>query len=375
MVKTNKTNNNVMIIAIAIVTTLLFIALGAVGMYIFMTSIPGTTIINKSEKEVTVNEQGIADAVEKVYDSVVVVEVYNNNKLYGSGSGFIFKKDNNKYYVMTNNHVVANATSVKIELSNKDEVETKLVGTDKYLDIAVLEFDSKSDYAVASLGTSDKTRVGDTVFTVGAPIDSATYSWTVTRGILSGKDRMVSVSTDSNSNVADYIMKSLQTDAVINSGNSGGPLCNSNGEVIGITNMKLVSSSIEGMSFAIPIDDALDYANKLINGEDVSRPQIGISMAELSRSSLLYYMYGIRIPDNVDAGVIVVDVQDNSASSKAGLKMGDIITEVGGNKVKSIAELKYQLYKFKIGDKVKIKYNRDGHEKEVEIVLEKQSKK
>ena len=356
-----------------ILLTILLIAIGAGGMYAFLYFGPKTTIINKSEKEVTVNENGIADAVEKVYDSVVIVEVYQKDKIYGSGSGFIYKKEGNKYYVMTNNHVVDDATSVKIILTNKKTIETTLVGKDKYLDIAVLSFESKDDYQVASLGESSKTRVGDTVFTVGAPVDSNTYSWTVTRGILSGKDRMVSVSTSSKSNSADYIMKSLQTDAVINSGNSGGPLCNSNGEIIGITNMKLVSSTIEGMSFAIPIEDAIEYANKLVGGDDVSRPQIGISMAEVSQATMLYYYYGIEIPKDVEEGVVVVEVLDDSAAKEAGIKKGDIVTEVNGSKVSTMAELKYELYKYKVGDKVKLKLNRGGVEYEAELKLQKSS--
>jgi len=370
MEKVKKTNNEKLK---TILLTILLIAIGAGGMYAFLYFVPKTTIINKSEKEVTVNENGIADAVEKVYDSVVIVEVYQKDKLYGTGSGFIYKKDGNKYYVMTNNHVVEDATSVKITLTNKKTIETTLVGKDKYLDIAVLSFDSKDDYSIAALGSSTNTRVGDTVFTVGAPIDSSTYSWTVTRGILSGKDRMVSVSTNSKSSTADYIMKSLQTDAVINSGNSGGPLCNSNGEIIGITNMKLVSSSIEGMSFAIPIEDAVEYAAKLVKGDDVSRPQIGISMADLTQATMLYYYYGIEIPKDIEKGVVIVEVLDDSPAKEAGLKKGDIVVEVGSNKVSNMAELKYELYKYKVGDKVKLKVNRNGVEMEAELKLQKAS--
>lgn len=352
---------------------ILLVTIGACGMYFVLKTIPGTTIVNKSEKEVTVNENGIADAVEKVYDSVVIVNIYQNNRLYGSGSGFIFKKEGNKYYVMTNNHVVSSANSIKVTLSNDSSYDTTLIGTDKYLDIAVIAFESNEDLKIAEIGSSTNTRVGDTVFTVGAPIDSEVYSWTVTRGILSGKDRKVSVSTNSNSNLADYIRTALTTDAVINSGNSGGPLCNSNGEVIGITNMKLVSTGIEGMSFAIPIDDAMQYAEKLITGEDVSRPAIGITMADITNSAYLYYFYGIKLPDNVDKGVIVTKVLDNSPAEKAGLKSGDIILSINNENVSSMAELKYELYKYKIGDKVKIKYNRDGNEKETEVTLTKSS--
>lgn len=369
--KENIKNNQNSKILIGIVIAVALMAIGATGMYFYLKFQPGTTIINKSEKEVTVNENGIADAVDKVYDSVVIVGVYKNNKLYGSGSGFIFKKDGNKYYVMTNNHVVESSTSVKVTLSNDKSYDTMLVGTDKYLDIAVIAFETNDECSIAEIGNSSSPRVGDTVFTVGAPIDSSIFSWTVTRGILSGKDRQVTVSTNSNSNVADYVRTALTTDAVINSGNSGGPLCNSNGQVIGITNMKLVSTGIEGMSFAIPIDDAMEYANKLINGEDVSRPAIGIQMIDLTNPSYLYYYYGITVPDNVEEGVIVTKVVDNSPAEKAGLKSGDIIIGIDNKEITSMAELKYELYKHKIGDKVTIKFIRDGSEKEVNVTLTK----
>ena len=235
-----------------ILLAIVLVCVGAVGMYAVMKLNPGTTVVNKLEKEVTVNENGIADAVEKVYNSVVVVENYRSNKLQATGTGFIFKKDGNKYYVMTNYHVIESSSKVKIVLTDNTNTEVEVVGGDKYADIAVLSFTSSSDLTVAEIGSSTDSRVGDTTFAVGAPLDSSTYSWTVTRGILSGKDRMVAVST-TNSTSSDYIMRVLQTDAAINSGNSGGPLCNSNGQVIGVTNMKLVSSGVEGMGFAIPI--------------------------------------------------------------------------------------------------------------------------
>ena len=366
----NKKNNNGKLFE-GILLGILLITIGACGMYFIIQALPGTTIVNKSEKEVTVNENGIADAVEKVYDSVVIVTVYRNSKPYGSGSGFIFKKDGNKYYVMTNNHVAESAQSIKVTLSDDTSYDTTLVGMDKYLDIAVLSFESDKEHSVSEIGSSNDARVGDTVFTVGAPIDSNVYSWTVTRGILSGKDRKVTVSTTSNSNVADYIRTALTTDAVINSGNSGGPLCNSNGEVIGITNMKLVSTGIEGMSFAIPIDEAMQYANKLINGEEVSRPAVGITMSDVGNSAYLYYYYGIKIPDDITSGVIVTSVVKSSPAEKAGIETGDVVIELNGAKVSSMAEFKYELYKYKPNDQIRIKVNRNGSEKEFDVTLTK----
>lgn len=367
MEKNNK-NNGTKILLI-LFGALLLIGLGAGGMYAFVKKYPSITTINKLEKEVTVNENGIADAVEKVYDAVAVVEVYQRNTLYATGTGFIFKKDNNKYYIMTNYHVVSQGNAVKVVLTDGTSIETTLVGGDQYIDIAVLSFESDKDLSIAEIGSSVEARVGDTVFTVGAPVSSQIFSGSVTRGIISGKDRMVSVSTNSNSSSSDYIMKSIQTDAAINSGNSGGPLCNSNGQVIGITNMKLVTSGVEGMGFAIPIEDAIEYADNLINGNDTSRPFLGVSMAELASAQQLYYFYGIRIPDNVEKGAIVTEVQKDSPAEKAGIEAGDVITAINDKEVGTVAELKYELYKYKVGDTITIRVNHKGQERNVKVTL------
>lgn len=359
----NKKNTNSVWVKLLVIVCL--IAIGAAGMYGVITLIPGQTVINKLEKEVTVNENGIADAVEKIYDAVVVVETYKRDTLYATGTGFIFKEDNDKFYVMTNYHVIEDGSTIKIVLTDDTTYEVEVIGGDKYSDIAVLSFEPKEDYNIAEIGSSADARVGDTLFAVGAPLDSSTYSWTVTRGILSGKDRMVTVSTSSQTSVSDYMMKVLQTDAAINSGNSGGPLCNSNGEVIGVTNMKLVSSGVEGMGFAIPIEDAMDFANKIMNGEDITRPTLGVSMMELDVASF----YRLEIPDNVEYGVAVYSVEADSAADDGGIKKGDIILDFDNIKITSSAQLKYELYRHNVGDTVSIKVNRSGAIKELQITL------
>ena len=152
-------------------------------------------------------------------------------------------------------------------------------------------------------------------------------------------------------------MEVLQTDTAINSGNSGGPLCNSNGEVIGVTNMKIASSQVEGMGFAIPIETAIEYADKYISGETIKRPYLGISMYERTN----VFENSIQI--------YVQSVEKNSPADKAGLKQGDIITAVNGNKVSSAAYLKYELYKHKIGDSITITYIRNNKEEKTTVVL------
>ena len=363
-------------LGVIIIVILCLMAIGGAITYGIIKVIPGTTIVNKSEKEVTVTDTGIADAVEKVYDSVVIVETYKSNELYATGTGFIYKNDNGTYYIITNYHVINGGTQIKIVLTSGDEIETTVVGGDQYADIAVLSFKSSKDLTVAETGSSTNARVGDTVFTVGAPLDSTAYSWTVTRGILSGKDRLVQVSTTNSSN-SDYEMKVLQTDAAINSGNSGGPLCNSNGQVIGITNMKLSSSSssttasIEGMGFAIPIEDAVEYANKVLSGGDTSRPYLGVSMADINQATYASYYYGVSIPSNITEGAIVLSVENGSSAANAGLKKGDVITAINDTKVSTVADLKYQLYKYNVGDKVTVTFNRNGTEKTATATLTK----
>ncbi len=325
-------------------------------------------------KNVTITDTGLADAVEKVYDAVVIVKTYVKKQLYSTGSGFIYKKDGNKAYILTNNHVITSGDYITVVLSTDEEVEVKVKGTDSYSDLAVLEIDASKIKSVASIGKSENARVGDTVFAIGAPVNAETYAWTVTRGVLSGKDRLVGMSTSNQNSLfttSDVMISVLQTDAAINSGNSGGPLCNANGEVIGITSMKLVTTGIESMGFAIPIDTAIKYAESLEKGKQIERPSIGIQMLSLVQA---VYLYGVNInTKDVTEGVYIAKVNSNSAAEKAGIKAGDIITEIDGNKVKSIAYLRYYLYNHSVGDTIKVKVYRNGSFEELSLTLKETS--
>ena len=303
----------------------------------------------KTIKDVTITDTGIADAVEKVYDSVVTVKNYVRNQLYSTGSGFVFKVDNKYGYILTNYHVISGGNEVSVVFTNNKDEKVTIVGYDEYSDIAVLAVDKSLVLATAQLGSSNNMRIGDTTFAVGTPVDSSVYSWSVTRGILSGKDRMVQVDN--------YVMSVLQTDTAINSGNSGGPLCNSNGEVIGITNMKLASSQIEGMGFAIPIEDAVKNAETIISGKKISRPYLGISIYDSNN----YF--------NNTSGVYVESVEKNGAAYNAGIKSGDKILKVNGVEIANTSYFRYQLYKYNIGDKIKITIERNGIEKTLTVTL------
>ncbi len=230
-----KDKSNVLVYVVIFMVAL---GIGSIGMYYAIRYFKplSQTVVNKLEKEVTVTDNGIADAVEKLYDAVVVVESYQNGTMVSSGSGFVYKTEGEKSYILTNNHVISGASEVKVKFTNNRTETVKVVGSDEYSDIGVLSIDKDKIIKVAEIGKAADTRLGDTAFVIGTPLASE-YSWTVARGIISGKDRLVEVNA-SNSSVASWVMNVMQTDAAINSGNSGGPIANANGEVIGITNMK-----------------------------------------------------------------------------------------------------------------------------------------
>lgn len=360
---------------IIIVGIVMFFA-GAIGLYLLIYFFPEPfvkTITEQTEvRNVTVTDTGIADAVDKLYDAVVVVKTYVDGQLYATGTGFVYKEDGDTAYILTNNHVIEGGDEIYVEFTDGSNVITTVEGSDSYSDIAVLSVDSSYVTTVAQIGSSEEARVGDTVFTVGAPIDSSTYSGTVTRGIVSGKNRLVSVSS-SNSGTSDMMMSVLQTDAAINSGNSGGPLANANGEVIGITSLKLssgstTSASIEGMGFAIPIETALDYAEKLERGETIERPQLGISMRNLSDA--MYYHYQELRNIDIDAGVYVEEVTSGSPAADAGIRIGDIIISADGEDVDNLAYLRYLLYTHDVGDTMELTIYRNGDEVNLTVTLD-----
>lgn len=326
---------------------------------------PNEIVKTITEKNVTINDTGIAESVEKVNDAVVVIQAYKNEQLIGTGTGFVYDTEEENAFIMTNHHVIENADRLKITYSNDTEAYAGVVGSDEYADIAVLKVEKSSILEVASIGKSEELRVGDTVFTIGAPM-GIDFRGTVTRGILSGKDRLVSVSIGGSQ--ADWIMNVMQTDAAINPGNSGGPLCNINGEVIGINSLKIVKDTIEGLGFAIPIEDALSYAEQIREKGSISRPYVGISMLNATNTMQLAYS-GIRLPQDVTEGVVIIDVEKNSPASDAGLMKGDIVVKVGEHKVNDIAEFRYRLYSYNPDETIEIGVKRDGKDETIKVKL------
>lgn len=274
--------------------------------------------------------------------------------LYSEGSGVIYTTANGKGYIVTNNHVISGAAKVKVILASGKTISAKVVGKDSTSDLAVLSIDSKYVTQTASFGDSNRLQSGQTVIAIGSP-EGSEYASTVTQGIISSPSRTITY----NSNQ----MTVIQTDAAINSGNSGGALVNSDGQVIGINSMKLSSSnsgdSVEGMGFAIPSNEVVTIVNQLVKKGKITRPQLGIKVVAIAELNS-YYKKQLGISTSLKKGLYVASVTSGSAAASAGIKKGDVITAADGKTVNDVATLHSILYSHNVGDKVKITVNRNG---------------
>lgn len=288
-------------------------------------------------------EDSLKTSIDKIYDSVVVIESYDMSGSSSIGSGFVYKLDDNYGYILTNYHVIKNSDSIIIINSKKDEHMAKLLGYDEQTDLAILSIDKNYVLQVANLNTNN-INIGDTVFTIGSPWGKK-YQGTITKGIVSGLNREVEI----NVNGEEYIMTVIQTDAAINPGNSGGPLVNINGEVIGINSLKIVKDEIEGMGFAIPIEEVLIYTDRLENGEKIKRPYLGFELTDTSK------------------GVMIRNIKINSI--KSDLHIGDIIKNIDGININNKTQFRYILYKHNEGDIIPLVYIRNNIEYETKIKI------
>ncbi|GAX48362.1 S1C family serine protease [Pseudolactococcus reticulitermitis] len=289
----------------------------------------------------------------------------------GEGSGVIYKKDGDDAYVVTNNHVVDGASSLEILLSNGNKVKGTLVGKDVYSDLAVIKIPAKEVTKVAEFGDSAKLTVGEPAIAIGSPLGSE-YANSATEGIISSLSRKVIMQNESKETVN---VNAIQTDAAINPGNSGGALLNVEGQVIGINSSKISATgsssqdvSVEGMGFAIPSNDVVAIIDKLEKDGEIKRPALGVQMVDLTGLNSRY-TEELKLPDDVTAGVVIAKVQKGLPADTAGLKKYDVITKIGDTKVATSTELQSALYKYSIGDEMKVTYYREGKEKTATVKL------
>lgn len=309
----------------------------------------------------------------KVLPSIVGISVeYTVNTMFGgsstaeaSGSGIIISEDG---YILTNNHVINSSSSnsnsyyqiteannLKVTLYNDDtKYDAKVIGSDSQTDLAVIKIE-KTGLTAAELGDSDSVQVGEFAMAVGNPLGLQS---SISCGIISAKNREV---PDSSSNT---IYRVIQTDAAINSGNSGGALVNADGKVIGINTLKLSGTGIEGIGFAIPINSTIDVYKELISNGKIARPYIGITGIDLDETTAK--------KNNLVEGIYVKKVDNFSAAEKAGIQIGDVIVAVDGTSIKTMDELNTIKNKHSVGDKLNLKVNRNGKEKEITLTLQEQ---
>lgn len=324
-------------------------------------------------KSLSAEEASVSTNIQEVSEAVVGVinlqqqSIWTDSEEAGAGSGIIYKKEDGKAYVVTNQHVVDGAQQVEVVLKEDQRLSAKVLGEDALTDLAVLEIDGDKIQTVAKLGSSEDLVIGETVLAIGNPL-GLEFANSVTKGIISGLDRSVTVDTNRDGQ-ADWVTEVLQTDAAINPGNSGGALVNGDGEVIGINSMKIAQSAVEGIGFAIPVDSALPIMEQLEKEGEVSRPQIGIATVSLYQVPP-QYRYEINLPDDLEGGMVIANVQPNSPADKAGLKQFDIITKINKHEVTSIVELRKYLYsETTVGDKVEIEYYRNGEKQTTNLQL------
>ncbi|GAA5346704.1 serine protease Do [Planifilum fimeticola] len=317
----------------------------------------------------------ITKAVERVQPAVVgVVNLQRDNPFQpealqrGTGSGIIFDKGNGKARIVTNHHVIAGADHVQVVISGGDDakqVTAKVLGSDDISDLAVLEIPDKHVKTVANFGNSDAIKAGEPAIAIGNPL-GLEFSQSVTVGVISSPKRSIDVAESMSMDV-------IQTDAAINPGNSGGALVNAAGQVIGINSLKIAEQGVEGLGFAIPVNDAQPIINDLIRHGRVLRPYLGITLMDLQAIPQEYWSTELNLPSSVTAGVVVRDVMSGTSAAKAGLRSRDVIVALDDQPIRSGSELRKYLYKEKkIGDEIRITFYRNGSKETATTTLTQQ---
>ncbi len=349
-------------VTVFVVTILVIALLSSVLTYCFMptvkidSSVKATPPVASTtpRTNIFITGNGVTeDVFTQIYaencDMVVIIDAYiiqNGSELhYSQSSGFIISEDG---YILTNTHCVADMDRVDVTLYNGEKYVADIVGSDDRTDVAVIKIKPEKQLKTANIGNSDNIKIGQYAIAIGNPMG---YEYSMSIGFVSGLERTV----DSNN----YRYKMIQVDTPLNSGNSGGPLLNSKGEVIGINTMKSSSSGIgaavEGMGFAIPINIAMEISQQLISDGKVTRPAIQASVGNYS---------------GPNGGVIVAEVTEGGASEKAGILPNDIIIGFNGASIKTVNDLMEQLEYCKSGDEVEIIIIRDGStELKLKIIL------
>lgn len=314
----------------------------------------------------------LSDMVEDASSAIVGIVNYQNrgNRFAqdvqsiesGAGSGVIYDVDKHYAYIVTNNHVIEGAEKIEVSLESGDTTTAELVGKDALTDLAVLKIDAKYADTVLEFGDSDTLRAGDQVVAIGNPL-GLDFSGTVTQGIVSAVNRSIPVQTSAG----EWELNVIQTDAAINPGNSGGALLNTKGQVIGINSLKIAQNGVEGLGFAIPSNEVVPLLEEMTSHGKIERPYIGIGMADLGRVPQQYVQH---LPESVEGGVLIMNVDPASAAGEAGIQEEDIITAINGKELKTVSEFRKFLYsELHVGDKASFTIYRGKEKKTIDLTL------
>ena len=324
---------------------------------------PGATLVNTSYPSLLEGSAGTVVSVsQKVGPSVVKVTSYGMGRSWysgrvarevelGSGSGFIIEASG---YIVTNQHVINNATRVEVTLADQKAIPADIVGQDQIMDIAVLKV-NRAGLPPVTLGDSDKLQVGELAIVIGNPLG---LDHTVTAGVISALNRSIE-------DLGELNYKVIQTDASINPGNSGGPLVNGACQVVGITSAKVQATGVEGLGFAIPINTAKSIINELMQKGKIVRPWLGVSVAEADSA----VQYGVQL----DHGLLIVQAVPGGPAIKAGVKDNDILLQVDGHNVDTFAKLQAILAQHRPGDKIRVTVKRGDTQLTITVALEAKS--
>ena len=326
------------------------------------------SVVRSTTIDVTTNSTSTKMTPQDVYENYVnaVVLVYNQGttstywgqtESQSSGSGMIISKDG---YVLTNNHVVEGAEKLTVMTTSGEEYDATVIGADEVNDVALLKIDGDEDFPSVSIGDSDNIQVGQQVCAIGNPLGELTNTLTV--GYVSALDREISESSTGTT------INMFQTDCAINSGNSGGPIFDMNGNVVGITTAKYSSSgysnaaSVEGIGFCIPVNDAMSIVNDLMQyGYVKGRVSMGVSVRAMDTTVAQYY--------NLPTGVYVAGVTSGSAAENAGIQEGDMICAIDGDETASVAALKQKLKDYKPGDTATVSIYRTSNNEKLDVTI------
>ncbi|EPY08518.1 peptidase s1 and s6 chymotrypsin/hap [Paenibacillus alvei TS-15] len=353
-------------VQVAIVSSVVS-ALSAVILYSWIVGTGSVT------QPVTINRTGTVDPYDRIVtvaDKVgpAVVSIVNEQKRVAAetddekdtnlGSGVIIKRDDGKAFILTNEHVVQGADKLEVVLSNGQRKNAELIGKDRVMDIAVLLIDDAGVSTVAEIGDSRRLRLGETVVAIGNPLG---LGGSLTAGIVSYTNRLIPVSLNQDG-VYDWEQRVIQTDAAINEGNSGGALVNLQGQVIGINTMKIATTGVEGLGFAIPTNEVMTVVDEIMKNGKVIRPYLGVYTVDLTNPYAPIteeQRNDLKLPQDVKNGVIVLEA--TGPAKKAGLKLNDVIVRFDNETIGQTRDLRKYLYeKKKVGDTMEVHFYREG---------------